>query len=535
MTTGPVGPDAREEERVAVGTVYVVGMGPGPAADVPARNLRMLQGRVPRGRAPVLLRTAHHPLVRWLARRGVVWESFDSLYEEADDFDRLYAEIADRVLERASRGGAVVYGVPGHPLVGERTVTLLLEQARAGRVRVRVLGAPSFLEAVFTALGVDPLGDGFEAVDGRPPAGWTPRGDKPLLVSQLWHPLLLSDLKLRLLDVYPPEHRVALVKGGDRGEVVSWIPLVELDRGPHAGPAVSLWVPPLPPPARPASLAQKVVRAVEVVARLRGQGGCPWDREQTHLTLRPYVIEEAYEVAEAIRQGDKLAEELGDLLLQVLLHAQIAREEGAFDLGTVCDILVEKLVRRHPHVFACASAGTPQEVLRRWNEIKKEERGEEASALDGVPRALPALQRAWRVQGRAREVGFDWDAGDVAGVLAKVEEELNEVRAAAGGRQQADGPGEPGGPAYTRHGQAGGGQDPADAVERELGDLLFAAVNACRILGVDPEVALQGAVDRFSRRFRLMERLIRQDGKKMTEMSLEEMDYYWEVAKGQEK
>jgi tetrapyrrole methylase family protein/MazG family protein len=510
-------------------------MGPGPAEDVPARNLRMLRGRVPRGRAPVLLRTAHHPLVGWLDRRGVAWESFDSLYEEADDFDRLYEEIAARVLERASQTGAVVYGVPGHPLVGERTVSLLLQQAPARGVRVRLLGAPSFLEAVFTALGVDPLADGFEAVDGRPPAGWMPRGDKPLLVSQLWHPLLLCELKLRLLDVYPPEHLVALVQGGDRGEVVSWIPLVDLDRGPHAGAAVSLWVPPLPPPAHPTSLAQKVVRAAEVVARLRGQGGCPWDREQTHLSLRPYVIEEAYEVAEAIRQGDKLAEELGDLLLQVLLHAQIAREEGDFDLGTVCDILVEKLVRRHPHVFASASAGTPREVLRRWNEIKKEERGEESSALDGVPRALPALQRAWRVQGRAREVGFDWDAGDVAGVLAKVEEELNEVRAAASNleRRGPEGPGD--GPVDAGAGQPGGGCGPVDAVERELGDLLFAAVNACRILGADPEVALQGAVDRFSRRFRLMERLIREAGKKMGEMSLEEMDYYWEAAKEQEK
>ncbi|MEW6398132.1 MAG: nucleoside triphosphate pyrophosphohydrolase [Bacillota bacterium] len=522
--------EGREKEREVVHTVYVVGMGPGPAEEVPARNLRLLQGRTPEGMAPVLLRTAHHPLAAWLSRREVAWESCDSLYEEAADFDRLYGEIAARVLERAGEHGTVVYGVPGHPLVGERTVGLLLEEAPSRRVKVRLLGAPSFLEAVFSALGRDPLNDGFEAVDARLPAAWMPRGDKPLLVCQLWHPLLLSDLKLRLLDLYPPDHRVALVSGGGRGEAVSWIPLVDLDRGSHAGPAVSLWVPPLPLPARPASLAQKVVRAVEVVARLRGQGGCPWDREQTHLSLRPYAIEEAYEVAEAIRQGDKLAEELGDLLLQVLLHAQIAREEGDFDLGTVCDLLVDKLLRRHPHVFATASARTPAEVLRRWNEIKKEERGEESSALDGVPVALPALQRAWRVQGRAREVGFDWEAGDVAGVLGKVQEELDEVRAAAGAPH-------PGGPAPAGGGHVGdvryGGPD--GTVERELGDLLFAVVNACRILGADPEVALQDAVDRFSRRFRAMERMAREAGKNMGEMSLEEMDSLWEAAKRQEE
>ncbi|MEW6547548.1 MAG: nucleoside triphosphate pyrophosphohydrolase [Bacillota bacterium] len=515
--------------------IYAVGMGPGPAEDVPARNLRILSGETPRGQAPVLLRTAYHPLAAWLTQQGVCWESFDCRYEGAEDFDSLYRDMVEELLTRVEKTAALVYGVPGHPLLGERTVAMLLEQAPSRGVEVQVLGAPSFLEAVFTALGRDPLTDGLEVVDALLPPGWMPRGDKPLLVCQLWHPLLLGDLKLRLLDVYPPDHQVAVVRGDACGEKVTWLPLVDLDRGAHAGPASSLWVPALPGPGLPASLAQKMVRAVEVVARLRGEGGCPWDREQSHLSLRPYVIEEAYEVSEAIRQAygggeavqgawrddcrgsarDKLAEELGDLLLQVLLHAQIAREEGEFDLGTVCDLLVEKLVRRHPHVFGTASAGTPQEVLRRWNEIKKEERGEAASALDGVPAVLPALQRAWRVQGRAREVGFDWEPGDVAGVLAKVEEELNEVRAVAGA-----------------HGV--GGTD-GGAIERELGDLLFAAVNACRILGVDPELALQGAVDRFSRRFRAMEKMAREAGKKVGEMSLEEMDSLWEAAKGQEK
>lgn len=522
--------------------IYVVGMGPGPAADVPARNLRLLRGRTPRGQAPVVLRTKHHPLAGWLARRSVAWRSCDDLYDSASTFEELYRRVVELLLKAVEEAGVLVYGVPGHPLVGERTVTMLLERAQQAGTDVRLAGAPSHLEAVFTALGVDPLADGFEAVDGQPPPGWMPRGDKPLLVSQLWHPLLLGELKLRLLDTYPPDHRVALVRGEGERETVTWLALEELDRGPHAGPAVSLWVPALPPPALPSSLAQKLLRAVEVVARLRGEGGCPWDRAQTHLSLRPYVIEEAYEVAEAIRQasaaaadgeggggpGDKLAEELGDLLLQVLLHAQIGREEGTFDLGTVCDLLVRKLVRRHPHVFGEVHAGTAGEVLRRWNAIKKEERGEGSSVLDGVPAALPALQRAWRVQGRAREVGFDWEPGDAEGVLAKVEEELGEVRAAARRALGRDvGAGEAAG------GEAAAGPDPA--VEGELGDLLFAAVNACRVLGVDPEVALQGAVDRFSRRFRSMEEMARAAGKSVAELTLPELDSLWENVKRKEK
>ncbi|MDI6824087.1 MAG: nucleoside triphosphate pyrophosphohydrolase [Bacillota bacterium] len=534
--------------------IYAVGMGPGPAAEVPARNLRLLKGQTPRGRAPVILRTSSHPLAAWLTRRGARWESCDARYEGAADFESLYRDLVALLLARVEETGVLVYGVPGHPLLGERTVTMLLEQAPSRGVEVRVVGAPSFLEAAFTALGLDPLVEGFEVVDAQLPPGWMPRGDKPLLVCQLWHPLLLGDLKLRLLDLYPPDHRVALVKGVRERETVTWLPLVELDRGPHTGPTTSLWVPALPAPGLPTSLAQKVVRAVEVVARLRGQGGCPWDRRQTHLSLRPYVIEEAYEVAEAIRQasgaagraadeavggaagrspgGDKLAEELGDLLLQVLLHAQIGREEGTFDLGTVCDLLVEKLVRRHPHVFGETRADTAQEVLRRWNAIKREERGEDSSALDGVPAVLPALQRAWRVQGRAREVGFDWEPGDVEGVLAKVAEELDEVRAAARG------PGAEEAPAATR----GAREEEASAaamrdraVEWELGDLLFAVVNACRVLGVDPEVALQGTVDRFSRRFRAMEKMARQAGKNVGDLSLEEMDSLWESVKRKEK
>lgn len=516
-------------------TVYVVGMGPGKPEQLPSRNLECLLGRTPRGEAPVWLRTDRHPLAEWLRRQGGRWSSFDDLYERAGDFASLYQRIARELLAQARELVALVYGVPGHPLVGERAVRYLLELAPSQGVAVELLGAPSFLEAVFEALGSDPLAEGAELVDGDPPPGWLPRGDKPLLVAQVWHPFLLSQLKLRLLDVYPAQHRVAVVRAGSEGgDKVEWMPLAELDRGEHAGATTSLWVPSLPEPYLGRSLASKVVRVAEVVARLRGEGGCPWDREQTHLSLRPYVIEEAYEVAEAIRAyagaaagadtneaeeagplrpQDKLAEELGDLLLQVALHAQIAREEGVFDLGTVCDILVAKLVRRHPHVFSGQEL-TSAQALRRWNEIKSRERGHRASVLDGIPAALPALQRAWRVQQRAHEVGFDWEPGDVAGVLGKVEEELEELRHAARGDVS---------PTTSARAQ------------EEMGDLLFAAVNAARLLDIDPEAALAGAVDRFCRRFRVMERLARRAGKNVAQMALSELDSLWEAAKKKEK
>ncbi len=249
-------------------------------------------------------------------------------------------------------------------------------------------------------------------------------------------------------------------------------------------------------------------RLVDVMARLRGEGGCPWDREQTRESLKPYVVEEAYEVLEAIDEGDvaKLREELGDLLLQVVFQAQVAREAGEFTIAEVIQAVVEKLVRRHPHVFGDATASSAQEVLRRWEAIKRAERqdaGGRPSALDGVPRDLPALLRAHRLQEKASRVGFDWE--DAAGLLRKLEEELAEFRAAC---------------------RNGGGPQAA----AELGDLLFTLVNLSRFLHVNPEEALRETIARFIRRFRYMEERMRQATRPMARETRPEMDRLWEQA-----
>lgn len=246
-----------------------------------------------------------------------------------------------------------------------------------------------------------------------------------------------------------------------------------------------------------------------IMARLRAPDGCPWDQEQTHASLRASVIEEAYEVAAAINSGDdaNLREELGDLLLQVVFHAQLAREEGRFDLDDVARGIVEKLVRRHPHVFGNENAVDSTAVLARWEEIKRSEKGQEnASLLDGISDGLPGLLRAEKVQKRAAKVGFDWT--ELPPVAAKVREELAEVEAALG--------------------------DPAK-VEDEIGDLLFAAVNLARKLKVDGEVALQRATDKFSTRFRAVEQAAAAQGRSLAEMSLAEMDAIWDVVKTQLK
>jgi tetrapyrrole methylase family protein/MazG family protein len=247
---------------------------------------------------------------------------------------------------------------------------------------------------------------------------------------------------------------------------------------------------------------ERIAELLAVVRRLRSPQGCPWDREQTHASLRATMLEEAYEVLEAIdeRSTDKLREELGDVLLQVLMQAEIAEEAKEFSVGDVADVVREKLVRRHPHVFGSTVVSGADEVVRNWEAIKAAEYGRD-SALDGVQRSLPALQWAWSLQRRAANVGFDWP--DVDGPLAKIGEELGELRQATTVEER----------------------------EAEFGDLLFTIVNVARKLRINPEDALRAATGRFEARFRIMEQAARADGRRVNDLAMEELDRYWEAAK----
>lgn len=250
-------------------------------------------------------------------------------------------------------------------------------------------------------------------------------------------------------------------------------------------------------------------RLVEIMARLRAPGGCPWDREQDHQSIKPYVIEEAYEVVQAIEDRDdrELRAELGDLLLQIVFHAQLASEEKRFDIAGVVAGINEKLIRRHPHVFSGKNGvDTPRQVLENWEGIKKEE-GRKGT-LDGVPRHLPALQRAWRITDKASRVGFDWNS--LEEVFLKIEEEVRELEEVRQGGSQAQ-------------------------VEEEFGDLLFSLVNLSRFLQVEPEGALRGAIAKFTRRFGEVERRVAASGREMKALPLPELDKIWNEIKGEEK
>ncbi|MEN2986159.1 MAG: nucleoside triphosphate pyrophosphohydrolase [Thermodesulfovibrionaceae bacterium] len=256
-------------------------------------------------------------------------------------------------------------------------------------------------------------------------------------------------------------------------------------------------------------MEDKFQKLLNIMEKLRSEKGCPWDRIQTHDTLKRYLVEETYELIEAIDKKDSEAikEELGDLLLQIVFHTQIAKEEGRFRIDDVIDTISNKLIARHPHVFGDANFNTPEDVLRQWEDRKKEEGKLKDSLLEGIPKGLPALLRAYKIQSRVSKVGFDWKAPE--DVISKLEEEIKELKEAIKINNK-------------------------EKIEGEIGDLLFSVVNLCRLLKIDPESCLRKTNLKFEKRFREMERLATLKNKSLEEMSLEEMDSLWDEIKKKE-
>jgi tetrapyrrole methylase family protein/MazG family protein len=479
--------------------ITIVGLGPGE------EGMMTLEARRVIDQAPVLfLRTLTHPAARDIAGRRPA-HAFDEAYDGHATFEAVYREIVERVMDAGRSELGAVYAVPGDPMVGEATTTALVEAARAEGLPLRLVHAPSFLEPSLAAAGFDPL-DGIQVADGLEVARqhFPPLSpDRPVLLGQVYSRLVASEIKLTLLAQYPPDHRLLVLDAAGTGQARSeWLQLEELDRSERFSAATSLFVPALPAPSSLESLQ-------ETVAHLRAPDGCPWDREQTHQSLRPHVREEAYEVLQAIDQDDPVAlrEELGDLLLQIVMQTQIGAEGGTFTMAEVIAGIQAKLIRRHPHVFQDVRVDGVDQVLANWERLKQTEReqsGESRSALEGVPAALPALAQAHELQARAARVGFDWRSID--GVREKLDEELAELAAAATSDQRAS----------------------------EIGDVLFALVNYARWLGVDPESSLRESNRRFRRRFAWMEEASRSAGTPLSRMDLEELDRLWGEAKARE-
>lgn len=485
-------------------TLTIVGLGPGSMDLISAgAKKHLLSGK------PVYFRTKVHPVVEELIELipGKI-HSFDYVYETETDFDSVYGHIVDKLLTAATEQ-SIVYAVPGHPLVAETTVTLLLQQIPKDKIHLEIVPSMSGLEAIFAELQIDPT-NGLVVLDGLSLPETFPT-HLPLLITQVYNRLVASEIKLQLMEAYPEEHPVILVRAaGIPGQFQqATVPLYEIDQIDWVDHLTSLYVGPCQKP-HPAPYSIKPL--VDVMARLRAEDGCPWDRKQTHASLKRYLIEECYEVIDAIDEEDdaELAEELGDVLLQIVFHAQIAHERDAFDINDVVNGIVEKLIRRHPHVFGDVVAETAEAVSLNWDAIKRQEKAaagiEVTSRLDGVPTGLPALLAAEKLQSKAAKVGFDWN--NAADVWTKVKEEMEEFEAA------------------WKEGEAA-----KTRASEELGDLLFALVNLARHLKLDPEMALVAANRKFKTRFQYIEKRAAQLGRSLEDMTLEEMDQLWEEAK----
>ncbi len=485
--------------------ITVVGLGSGDENQLTLGVLRHLTAA-----EAVYLRTEEHPVVPYLKEQGIACSSFDSVYEAQSSFNDVYETIAAELLRLATEEDRqIVYAVPGHPFVAERTTMLLKERCAAADIPFEAVGGESFLDQAFARFGFDPI-EGFQLLDATSLSMSVLNPRLHTVIGQVYDMYTASDAKLALMELYPDEHVVWVghALGVAGSESMMEVPLYELDRQTGYGNLSLIYV---PPTEADAVINKTFPRLHEIVRILRSPEGCPWDREQTHQSIRKNLIEETYEVLETLDDDDPdaMCEEMGDLLLQIMLHAQMEEETGSFTAYDVIAGLNEKLLRRHPHVFGSREADNSEEALARWEEVKAEEKRQKGlqpealSALHGVPRDLPGLMKAYKLQKKAAKVGFDWDR--MEDVLAKVEEELAELKAELGESQ--------------------------DRQEDELGDLLFAIVNLARFLSCDPEEALARTNRKFVRRFSYVEKKLREAGKEPADATLEEMEHYWQEAK----
>lgn len=489
--------------------IDVVGLGPAGPELITGESLRLMAGA-----GTLIFRTRRHPA----AAVHPEAPTFDDHYEAAETFDQVYRSIAEDLVAGALADGAVVYAVPGSPTVAEESVALLRRHplVMGGEVSLEVHPAVSFLDLAFDRMGADPVAAGVRVVDGETFAVDAAGQRGPLLVAQCWSTSVLSGIKLSVDTV--PQGKVSVLHhlglGDERVWEVEWD---ELDRTFAPDHLTSLWIPELAAP-----VAGELVRLDELVRTLRER--CPWDRRQTHGSLARHLLEESYEVLEAIdavsevdaagadaaaadgaaadarapvvepgieeRAVAHLEEELGDLLFQVYFHATLAAEAGRFTLADVARGVHDKLVWRHPHVFGDVTAETPDQVAANWEALKLAEKGR-TSVTEGIPAALPALALATKLQRKALAVGMVLP--DVADEAARLSEGVGRLSSAP---DTISGGGDPEGggstPDRVTDGEGGGVGD-ADTI----GDLLFSLAGLARALGVDPENALRARAARF--------------------------------------
>lgn len=482
-----------------MGKINIVGLGPGDESLISQGVLDILKSS-----SRIYLRTEKHPTVDKL-KKSIKYTNLDYFYDNEDNFENVYKQIAEFIIEKSNEGD-LVYAVPGHPRVAEMTVSQIEDIAKTKGIEVEVTASMSFVDAMFNYLAIDPA-DGFKLVDAFEIENSYIDTNTSMIITQVYDHFIASNVKLRLMEYYDYDQEVCIVNGvGVKNlESKKYVPLHELDRHENIfNYLTSVYIP---------KSSKKMYNTLndleEIMSKLRGPNGCDWDKKQTHETLKKYIIEEAYELCQAIDNDDidEMIEELGDVLLQVVFHCQIGKETGYFNLTEVINGICNKLVYRHPHVFKNVDIDM-NNFDKTWEDLKKEEKGESTvtEGLTRIPNHLPALIKAEKIQKKAALVGFDWD--NINDVYKKIEEEYKELLD------------------ECKEGNI-------KYIKEELGDLLFSIVNLARFLKVDPEEALNLTNNKFIKRFKFIEDNAINSGKSLESMTLEEMDKLWERAKFQ--
>ena len=450
----------------------IMGLGPGAYEALTIGALKELKNN-----KNIYFRTEKHPTVDFLKDEGIKFESYDHAYEKYDSFDDVYKYIAEDLITKIKDDEDLIYAVPGHPLVAEKSVINLIELCKENNIQYEVLPAVSFVDAMMEALQVDPI-EGVKIIDAFDMKNQILDKRVGTIITQVYNNFIASEVKLRLLEGYEDDTEIIFVRaaGVEGLESIRKIPLYELDWQEDIDYLTSIYIP------KDLGNKKDFQDLLDIIETLRNPGGCPWDREQTHESLKSALLEECYEVIDAIENKDEdaLIEELGDVLLQVVFHASIGKEDGYFDIMDVIGGISNKMINRHPHVFGNEEANTSEQVLVNWDEIKKEEKGIKTltEEMQNIAKSLPATTRAYKVQKKAKKVGFDWD--DVNCAMDKVKEELNEIKEVYNCEDKS-------------------------IIEGEVGDLLFACINVARFLEVDGELALDKTIKKFIKRFSYIE------------------------------
>ncbi len=484
-----------------MGKISIIGLGPGDYSLISQGALEALNSN-----KRVYLRTEKHPIVEDL-KKTINYTSLDYFYDKEENFEDVYYKISKHIIE-LSREDDIIYAVPGHPRVAEKTVSIIETLAKEAKIEMETIPSMSFVDAMFNYLGIDPA-EGFKLLDAFEIENSYIDTDTAMIITQVYDQFIASNVKLRLIEFYDYNQEICIVNGAGVKNLESkkYIPLCELDRPENLfNYLTSIYI-----PKSSKKMYNSVKDLEDIMNTLRGESGCEWDKKQTHQSLKKYLIEEAYELHQAIDNDDidEIIEELGDVLLQVIFHCQIGNEEGYFDLKEVVNGICTKLINRHPHVFNNIDLDMSK-FEKTWEDIKQEEKGESkiTDGLKRIPIYLPALTKANKIQKKAALVGFDWD--NIEDVLKKIQEEYKELLDEC----------EEGNIKY---------------IKEELGDLLFSIVNLARFLHIDPEEALNGTNQKFIDRFEYIEEGALKLGKDIESMSLEEMDKLWNEAKSYKK